>query len=476
MAINILDPNHELLGTDHSKMSIENIFSVQNIKKAFTSKISKRASRGIDGTTLKQFDLDKESVLIHEKCVKGEYKFSPYLQKLVLKGKGKPPRVISIPTIRDQIILFVLKEYLHLVFSSCINKTLPNAVIRDVCSYLKAASMNQTLCYSKYDVDNFYGSLDQNRLMGLLGEIIHSEQVLSLLKTSITNITVPSTCRKEDFRSFRSLKGIPQGLSVSNILANIYIQEFDKEAYTSFPKYFRYVDDILIFNFGEAKECLKPVVEKKLKAIGLEISKGKTCCKSVAPEFDYLGYSFSAKVVSVKQANIDKFIRSIADRFTAFINKKGAVVKNHKWMTLDVYKGVFIQELNIKITGAISGKKRYGWVFYFQEMDDLTLLKSMDNVIKKQFLRTSDFGGEAPDGVKTLCRTYHEAKYNAMGGYIHDYDKIITTKEKLDYLVKMGVVNKESDEALSVEQIDIQFDLTKAHYLSLLELDVGGFS
>ena len=103
MAINILDPNHELLGTDHSKMSIENIFSVQNIKKAFTSKISKRASRGIDGTTLKQFDLDKESVLIHEKCVKGEYKFSPYLQKLVLKGKGKPPRVISIPTIRDQI-------------------------------------------------------------------------------------------------------------------------------------------------------------------------------------------------------------------------------------------------------------------------------------------------------------------------------------------------------------------------------------
>lgn len=475
MLTNIVDPYFEIFPKDHCSMSINDIFSVEIIKNAYTAKISKRASRGIDGTTLRSFDIDKESVIINEKCVSGAYKFSPYLQKLILKGKGKVPRVISIPTIRDQLVLFILKEYLHLVFPACINRVLPNVIIREICSYLNEFNGDPTLCYSKYDIEDFYGSIDRSRLLLILEKKITSSEVSMLLDLATRNITVPSTCRKKDYKSYKGLKGIPQGLSISNVLANTYIQEFDKQALLAAPKYVRYVDDILIFNSGEEKQCVKPFVESKLKEIALYVSKGKTCCKSISPAFDYLGYHFSGGVVTVKQANVDKFIRSIVDRFTAFIAKKPSILKNHKWMTLAIYKEVFIQELNVRITGAISSKKRYGWVFYFLEMNDLTLLKSLDNVIRKQFERTPDFGG-VPIGLKTLCRTFHEARHNPMGGYIHDYDKIITTQEKLDYLIKFGVIDKDSKEEMSVEQIDIQFDLTKSHYLSLLDLDVGGFS
>jgi hypothetical protein len=145
-------------------------------------------------------------------------------------------------------------------------------------------------------------------------------------------------------------------------------------------------------------------------------------------------------------------------------------------MTLEIYKQVFIEELNIKITGAIANKKRYGWVFYFIEINDLKSLKIIDNVINKQFKRLYDFDKTIPNNLKTLCRTYHEARYSPMSGYINNYDNIITTNDKITYLTKMGILNPDSTETLTVEQIDMLYDEIKGKYLSQLELDIGGFS
>ena len=75
-------------------------------------------------------------------------------------------------------------------------------------------------------------------------KIVRKKEILHLLKDAISQATLakPSGGKK----SYQT-KGVPQGLSISNILANIYMAPIDcKYSKKSSYKYYRYVDDILI--------------------------------------------------------------------------------------------------------------------------------------------------------------------------------------------------------------------------------------
>lgn len=472
---NIFDDEYPFGAAGGTLYKPADLFSCSMLAQAYAVKISKKASKGIDGMTRLNFNFDDEVEAVSRKCISGEFRFAPYLQKLALKGAGKAPRVISVPTVRDQLVLYVLKEFLHHLFPECVNKTLPNKYIRDIWKFLCSENTDKTLCYSKFDITDFYGNIAHERLLKILDHRIKDPDVLGMVAKAIKNITIPPTARTKDYKAYKPSKGIPQGLSISNILANIYVYDFDRDVGGKVKKYFRYVDDILIFNAGETKQCIKPVLEESLNLIELPLSESKTGCKSTMPTFDYLGYHFAYPVLSVKQAGVDKFLNSIAARFTAFKSNRKYTLDNHKWMTSELYNRVFVEALNIRITGAISEKKKYGWVFYYLEMNDLTLLNSIDSVISKFFAKIPEFGAKAPKNLKRISRAYHEARNSPLGGYIHNYDKIQNTKDKLDYLIKMGIVDPKTDPLLP-SQIDKMYDKAKAYYLAILELDIGGLS
>lgn len=363
-----------------------------------------------------------------------------------------------------------------MVFKDVINFALPNKIIREVTNYMCDHSTDPTLCFSKYDIDNFYGSIKQEALTDILKKRIKSLELVDIIMKAVKNITVPATARKCEYKSYKHSIGVPQGLSISNVLASIYINSFDKAVSDNTARYFRYVDDILIFNSGDNKDCLKTLVVDELSKLELKTSKTKTSCKSEKNEFDYLGYLFRFPTISIRQSSVDKFIRSITAKFTSFHSRVDTIEQDHKWMTKNLYSQIFIEELNLRITGAISSKKRYGWVFYFIEMNDLRLLKEIDNVVAKFIQKSCHFAFDDIGKVKKLTRTYFEARHTPMGGYIQNYDKIETMQQKLNYLVRMGITDQFSDERLSPEQVDYLYEKTKNHYLSLLELDVGGFS
>ena len=159
---------------------------------------------------------------------------------------------------------------------------------------------------------------------------------------------------------------------------------------------------------------------------------------------------------------------------TSFKNNYQITIKKYKYIDDDAYKSIFIENLNEKITGAISEKKRYGWLFYFLEINDETLLHRMDRIIDSFFDRLVEFGCKRPDGLKRLARSYFEAKYNSHGNYIHNYNLYVTYDEKIAYLNRMGKVNPES--TYSKEDIDIIFERTKLQNLLHLENDIGEIS
>ena len=115
------------------------IFSRDNAISVFQERIATKAGRGIDGLTTAAFreNLEVECGRLCEKAVSGEFAFSPYVETLRSKGRSRAPRVIAKPTVRDKLTLSLLKDYLHSVFPECVNRELPNALVRKLAKFIK---------------------------------------------------------------------------------------------------------------------------------------------------------------------------------------------------------------------------------------------------------------------------------------------------------------------------------------------------
>ena len=199
---------------------IDLIFSIQKLKDLFYKKLFYRNIRGLDRIYPNMFEADLED-FIERALVKIDshnYKFTPYLERLIPRKSTKPPRVISIASIKDQIILLALKEYLHMMFPEAINRKLPNNYIKEI----RQLNINSSYFAIRTDIKNFFPSIDHDKLITKLEAKIENRKIIKLIKRAIVNPTVPYNYRKKDKNKYWNKKGIPQGLSISSILA-IYI-------------------------------------------------------------------------------------------------------------------------------------------------------------------------------------------------------------------------------------------------------------
>jgi retron-type reverse transcriptase len=451
-------------------------FDPQKLQEALDF-VSQKKTRGIDGTTVDKFLENKQENfdLIKEKCLKGTYKFSPYLQKLQTKGKGKAPRVISIATIRDRLVLHIIKNLLQQAFPESVSRKLPNNYVKSINDFFSTNGTEITLCYYKTDIVGFYDSIPHEKLLCSVGDRVVSDVFLRLLENSIKNPTSNFGAKRSERKNYNRL-GLPQGLSISNILADIYMRGFDIELTGLSARYFRFVDDIIIFNFGETKTCLRNIIEEKAKELGLDLHTSKTVCKRDDRNFEYLGYRFELPKITIRESSIIKFINSVASMISSFKNNHQVTIKKYHWIDDDAYRKIFIENLNEKITGAISESKRYGWLFYFLEINDEALLHRMDRIIDSFFYRLDEFENIRPEGLKRLSRAYFEAKYNSHGNYIHNYNLYITFEDKIAYLNKLGKLNPDSNYKYTKEDIDLIFERTKLQNIFYLEKDIGEIS
>ncbi|RXM45366.1 reverse transcriptase domain-containing protein, partial [Flavobacterium sp. YO12] len=151
-------------------MDINQYFDLEYLKNLFFSKIRKSKSKGIDKTSVQHFESNLEENLnqIIEKVLSGNYKFSPYLEILKLKGRNKVPRMISIPTVRDKMVLLVIKEILHAMFENSVNRKLPNNYIKDIKKFLRETSEEKF--YLKIDLEKFYDTINHDILISKLND------------------------------------------------------------------------------------------------------------------------------------------------------------------------------------------------------------------------------------------------------------------------------------------------------------------
>lgn len=452
------------------------LFSATALETVFKEEFASTTGKGVDRLNGFQFETRAKDQLAtaSAKCLIGAYRFSPFLEVLKTKGRDKNPRLIGIPTVRDRVVLHQLNKFLAALYPERVPRNVASTYVREISTDLKGKSPTKTWICST-DIKTFYDSIQRDRLLKVLARRIKSQSALKLIGHALATPTVPKNTRRAKHSDYRTNVGVPQGLAISNILASIYMQEVDVVMPTMGITYYRYVDDVLMYGDHDAVQKALDSLRARLKRRGLSlhpIGSGKSHLQQLSKPFGYLGYTFDWPLISVRDSTTERFLQSIAAKFSDYTHNKTRRLERFKYLTPERLKEIFVLELNERISGAISHKKRYGWIAYFNQISDLKLLHRLDKAIEGMFKRLPDFGCKAPTELKRLRRAYFEMKFNPQGGYVRDYDKITTRAEMLALLTERGRVGPE--EALTDEQIKDRYEKYLQHILSAMHKDEGG--
>jgi len=328
---------------------------------------------GIDGTSKEKFDeiLDSELSLIQRKIENNIYDFSFYKQKLIVKSMNKT-REISIPTLRDKLVIKYLDFYIRDKFEE-VTKNILNAqqIIKKV-----KDSKNKYDSFIKVDIQNFFSSINHEILVNKLKSNIDDETILNLITKVITQSTVDVNTPFKQRIKYNNKEGLPQGLSISGLLSEIYLFDLvQKYSIKDNLEFFRYVDDVLIFckksDIEEITKSLKSDFEDlKLTIHDFESNSNKSSYGSINESIEFLGYKFQDELISVRESSVQKMYLNISKIFTLYKNKKYSS------------KEEFITRLNLKITGCVIDGKKYGWISFFSLINDYTLLFSIDKFVE----------------------------------------------------------------------------------------------
>ena len=388
-------------------------FTKKSLKEIFESKVKKSNTIGTDMVSTTKFseNLDDNIEIILRKVNNEKYHFTRYNKLLFSKGEGKPPRVIYLPTVRDKITLCAINDILIYIYNNACKTQLPQIVIKELIEEIPHYDS-----FIKLDVKTFYRSINHKLLLKKLNQKIKKKQLLSLIEKSINN-------------GVSDGRGIPEGLTISNSLANIFMMSIDfKYQQMTNLKYVRYVDDILILCNSKDKSSINEEIKKDLQDMDLELNE-KVDDGLISKGFTYLGYKMNNKLITVRQSSVLTLERRL-EYIIKHSNKDNCKISEWK--------------LNLRIAGFINNDRKYGWIFYYSQLNDLKLLFHLDDLVQKLLKR---YGVENYIHPKRYVRTYFEiTKALSTTNYIYNFDTYsIERKRQILKELNFDVDNQSAD-------------------------------
>nr|WP_250808760.1 reverse transcriptase domain-containing protein [Neorhizobium tomejilense] len=423
-------------------------FAVDKLKAVFEERLAHGSTVGKDGIHPLAFqkNLDQEIGLIRKNTFAGVYKFTTFKQRLISKGADVKPREISIAGVRDRLTLRALNNTLLQIFPEA-KQPLPHHFIREIKAFI--APLDDAYSFLQLDVKEFYPTLVHGELLKRLRSRTRHKPLLALVASAIRT---PTGSKKLNER------GVPQGLSISNVLSSIYMMKIDDVASSEF-QYCRYVDDILIICRTENAKRNHEEMEKRLAKVGLTVHPlqpgSKTKINLLSEGVDYLGYNITPSMIAVRRSSYRRMMENIMGVMTSAKYKPST-------------KKIMLR-LNLKVTGCIMNGKRYGWMFFFSMTEDTKQLRRLDRFVSRLWRR---YDMEKYGKPKTFVKTYHEIKFNsAATKYIPKYDDF-TIKQKMQLIADLEGLDLEDVKNWTEEKINKTFRRLVKREISELEKDI----
>ncbi len=353
----------ERLGTDRL---MEEVVESGNVDRAIKRVRKNKGSPGIDGMTVDELAgyLAKHWEELRGQLLTGTYQAKPVRRQEIDKEDGGV-RVLGIPCVLDrfvqQAILQVLQPRFAPTFSQHSYGFRPGRGAHDAVNAAQRFIQEGRRWVVDVDLEKFFDRVNHDVLMGRLSKRIADKRLLRLVRRYLEAgmmINGVVTERQE---------GTPQGGPLSPLMANVLLDEVDKELEKRGHVFVRYADDCNVYVGSQrAGERVMEALKRLYAGLRLQVNESKS---AVATPWvrKFLGYSFwVAKGGEIKRRVAPKAVKRMKKRIREITRRKGG-----KSM-----KSVFVE---------LRGYLR-GWKEYFKLADTPRKFSELDGWIRRRLI------------------------------------------------------------------------------------------
>ena len=282
-----------------------------------------KGSPGIDGMTVDELSahLREHWPRLREQVLAGTYQPAQVKQQLIPKANGGM-RKLGIPTVVDRFIQQALLQVLQPMFDPDFSKHShgfrPGHRAHDAIVEAQGYIQGGLKWVVDVDLEQFFDRVNHDVLMGRLAKRIGDSRVLRLIRRYLEAGIMANGVSTERH------EGTPQGGPLSPLLANVLLDEVDKELEKRGYAFVRYADDCNTYvRSRRAGERVLKLLRRLYARLRLQINEAKSAV-DLAWKRKILGYSFwVAKDSTVRRRVADKALATMKDKVREITKRTG---------------------------------------------------------------------------------------------------------------------------------------------------------
>ncbi len=262
-----------------------------NLARAWKRVRQNRGSAGSDGMTVDELlpYLRAHWAAIREALLAGTYQPAPVRQHQIPKADGGV-RMLGIPTVLDrfiqQAVLQVLQPRFDPTFSESSYGFRPGRRAQDAVCQAQRYVQSGRRWVVDIDLERFFDRVNHDVLMGKLSQRVADRRLLVLIRRYLEAGMMAHGVVQE------RVEGTPQGGPLSPLLANVLLDEVDKELERRGHQFVRYADDCNVYVRSQrAGERVMQALSRLYAKLRLRVNRDKSAVAK-AWQRPFLGFSF----------------------------------------------------------------------------------------------------------------------------------------------------------------------------------------
>jgi RNA-directed DNA polymerase len=270
----------------------ETVFSRDNIPRALQRVESNRGAPGVDGMTVMEL---RPWLRLHWKDIRraldaGTYRPSPVRRVMIPKPDGGE-RELGVPTALDRLIQQAMAQALTPIFDPAFSPHSygfrPGRSAHQAVRAARAFVVEGYTWVVDVDLERFFDRVQHDVLMARVARKVDDPRVLRLIRRYLDAGVMVSGVKQA------SLEGTPQGSPLSPLLANIMLDDLDRELERRGHRFVRYADDVRVHVKTEraGQRVLAGMTGFLQRRLKLQVNKAKSSVRHAAHAV-VLGFGF----------------------------------------------------------------------------------------------------------------------------------------------------------------------------------------
>ncbi len=298
---------------------MEQVVEETNLERAWKQVKANRGAPGPDGITIAEFPEHFRSIWpqLRQQLLDGTYRPEAARRKAIAKPDGGE-RLLGIPNVQERLLQQAIQQVLTPIFDPDFSessfgfrpKRSAHGAVKQVQSYIQQGYRFAV----NMDLSKFFDRVQHDILMSRVARKVSDKRMLRLIGRYLrAGIMVDGLVQPTD-------EGTMQGGPLSPLLANVLLDDLDKELESRGLRFARYADDFQIYvkTHRSARRVFASVERFLTRKLKLVVNQQKSSIAK-ANGVEFLGLQFVGKrgAIRVTAKNLAKFkekVRSITGR------------------------------------------------------------------------------------------------------------------------------------------------------------------